>query len=388
MEPEAQGNGSSIVKTVIWLVLLILVVGGLIFYGGKKGGDEKDVTKEPIKIGFIGPLTGDLANIGSNTKAAVEIASEEINGAGGVNGRSLEVIYEDSQCSPAKSVSAANKLISVDKVVAIVGDTCSSATLAIAPIAEQAKIPLASYASTAATISSAGDFIFRTVPSDLFQSSFAAKYAFETLGKKKVAIVYVNNEWGLGLEKGFSDAFKQAGGEVALSEGYDATSKDLRALMSKVKAAKADILYFLAMPGPAETGIKQARELGLTIPILGADPLEDITIWNNAGKAGEGVMFTTIGTSPSEEFKTKMKAKVGSDEIIYSGPYAYDALKIFAKVIGETGTDGTAIKDALYKISYTGGMSSSKIEFDQNGDPKEANYVIKVVKDGKVEILK
>ena len=387
MEPETQsaGNGSGgLVKTIIWLVVLVLVVGGFILYGSK--GEKKEVVKEPIKIGFIGPLTGDLANIGSNTRAAVEIGVEEINAAGGIGGRTLEVVYEDSQCTPAKSSSAINKLISVDKVVAILGDTCSSATLAISPIAEQAKVPLISYASTAAKVTDAGDFIFRTVPSDIFQSSFAAKYAFEKLGKKKAAIVYVNNDWGVGLEKGFNDAFKLAGGEVVFSEGYDSTSKDLRSLMSKVKSSKADILYFLAMPGPAEIGIKQVRELGLTLSILGADPLEDITVWNNAGKSGEGVMFTTIGTNPSEEFKTKMKVKVSSDEIIYSGPYAYDGLKILSQVIGEVGTDGTMIKDALYRASYVGGASSPKIEFDVNGDPKEANYIIKVVKDGKPEV--
>ncbi len=384
MEPDAQGSGSGIAKTITWLVVLLLIVGGFVAYGSKVS--KKAEEKTPLKIGFIGPLTGDLASFGSNIRAAVEIGAEEINAAGGIGGRTLEVVYEDSQCTPAKSTSAANKLISVDKVVAIIGDTCSSATLSIAPIAEQAKIPLISYASTAAKVTDAGDYVFRTVPSDVFQASFAANYIFEKLGKKKAAIVFVNNDWGIGLEKGFSDAFKLAKGEVVFSEGVDATSKDLRSLLSKAKATKPDVLYILLMPGQAEVGIKQARELGLVTDIFGADPLEDATVWQNAGKAGEGVMFTTVGTSPSEEFKTKMKAKVGSDEIIYAGPYAYDALKILSQVIGEAGTDGTAIKDALYKVSYVGGLSNQKVEFDANGDPKEVNYVIKVVKDGKPEI--
>ncbi len=387
MEPDTQ-NGGGMAKLGIWLVVLLLIIGGIVVYG-KRGEDTKKASvKEPIKIGFIGPLTGDLANIGANTKAAVEIGVDDINSAGGIGGRTLEVVYEDSQCTPAKSTSAANKLISVDKVAAILGDTCSSATLAIAPIVEQAKVPLISYASTAAKVSDAGDFIFRTVPSDVLQSSFAAKYAVEKLAKKKVAIIFVNNDWGLGLSKGFSEAFKAGGGEAVFSEGIDATSKDARSLLSKIKAIKADILYLLVMPGQAEIVIKQAQELSLKISIFGADPLEDMTVWNNAGKAGEGVMFTTIGTSPSDDFKAKMKAKVGSDEIIYSGPFAYDGLKILGKVIGEVGTDGTAIKDALYKVSYEGGVSSPKIEFDQNGDPKEAGYAIKIVKNGKPVVVK
>ncbi|MFA5838653.1 MAG: penicillin-binding protein activator [Candidatus Paceibacterota bacterium] len=370
-------------KTILWvIVILIILVGGyfLITAPAQETG--------PIKIGFIGPLTGELANYGENARAAVEIAVEEINAEGGINGRTLKAVYEDDVCNGPGATNAVNKLINVDKVQAIVGGLCSPATLSVAPIVEKEKVALISYCSTAPDITNAGDYIFRDVPSDLFQGKVAAEYAYNTVGARKAAVVYINNDWGAGLNKSFTEAFEKLGGNVVVSEAYSPESKDLRTQLTKVKSAKADFLYFPAFPDGTTVGIKQIKELKINIPIMGADSWDGAKLWQDIGSYGEGVVFTAAGTNTSDSFKKKMAEKVGSNEIIYCSNYAYDATKIFAKAMSAVGTEGEKIKNALYNIVYTGGVGSSKIEFDQNGDTKEANYFFKTVKNGEIVLMK
>lgn len=342
---------------------------------------------EPVSIGFSGPLSGEVANFGINAKAAVDIAVEEVNAAGGIAGKPLKVVFEDDQCDGKGASNAVSKLINVDKVPVVLGSICSPATLSYAPMAEQAKVVGLSFCSTAPKISQAGDYIFRDVPSDLFQASYAAKYAYD-LGKRKAAIVYVNNDWGMGLEKAFTEAFQKLGGTVLMEEGYDPTSKDLRAQMTKVKGSDADLLYFAAFPDGTTAGLKQAKELGIAITIMGGDVWDDNKMWTDLGDAGEGALFTVVGTNSTDAFKTKMKEKLKSDEITYCSNYAYDAVKVIAQVMNKVGVDSTMIKDELYKTTLTGGVGSASLSFDANGDPVASNYVIKLVKGGKAEQVK
>src|SRR3989344_5931491 len=142
-------------KIIVWVVVVALVVWGI------SAMSDKTAQSETIKVGFTGPLSGDLANMGENARAAVGIAVEEINNAGGVLGKKLEVIYEDDVCTGGAGANAISKLINSDKVVAVLGGLCSGATLSEAPISEAAKVPQISYCSTNPSISDAGDYIFR-----------------------------------------------------------------------------------------------------------------------------------------------------------------------------------------------------------------------------------
>ena len=367
-------------KVIVWVIVLVVVVwGGFAIFKG----DSTPKETGPIKIGFIGPLTGDAANIGQNAKSAVEIAVEEVNAAGGIDGRMLEVIYEDGSCNGPKAASAASKLINVDKVAMILGGACSGETSSFTAAAEQAMVPVLSYCSSAPSISNAGDYIFRNYPSDLYQGAYGAEYIANKLGKKKVAILYVQSDWGSGIKDVFTQKLNELGGSVVAEEGYAQTSKDLRSQLTKIKAAQPELIYFLGYTDASIPGIKQAKELGLTAPLFGADAWDDSKIWQEAGAAGEGAMFSVASAQPSDTFKSAMRAKVGNDEIGACSPYAYDAVKIIAKVLEKSGTDRTAIKDELYKVTYTGGVSSDSISFDQNGDPASANYIVKKVSGGK-----
>ncbi len=373
---------STIGKLVIGLIIagvVVLILTAL----PAKGPGVPEADTSPIKLGFIGPLTGDTSAIGQNAKAAVEIAVEEVNSGGGVGGRMIEVIYEDGQCDGAAASNAANKLINIDKVVMILGGACSGETSAFTGLAEQTQTPVLSYCSSAPAISQAGDFIFRNYPSDTFQGLFAADYVFNTLSKKDVAILYVKSDWGSGIKDVFVNKFKELGGTIAGEEGYEPNARDLRPNLTKIKSAKPDLLYFLGDTEASIPGLKQAAELKLAVPILGSDVWDDAKIWTEVGAAGDGVMYLVASTRGGDEFKTKMQAKVGTEEIAVCSPTAYDGLKIIAQVLGQTGTaDRVAIKDALYQTAYTGGVSFDNIRFGSNGDLVSANYVVKEVIDG------
>jgi len=373
-------------KTGIWVVVAILIIIVVYSFSGKDGVTPAE--GESIKIGFIGPLTGDAANLGQNIKAATALSVEEVNNAGGINGRPLEVIYEDGKCNGKEAANAANKLINVDKVPVIFGGACSGETSSFTGAAEQSKTVTLSYCSSAPSITNAGDYIFRDYPSDLFQGSFAANYIFNTLAKKKVAVIYVKSDWGSGIKDVFINEFKKLGGEVVLDEGYEQTSRDLRTQLTKAKSSNPDLVYFLGYTEASIPALKQAAELKLGVPMFGGDAWDDSKIFTDSGEASNGIMYSVAYAPLNESFKAGMKVKVGGDEITACSPQAYDGIKILAQVMSKVGVDPEAIKNELYKVNYTGGVSADKISFDQNGDLIGASYIVKVVKDGKSEELK
>ena len=373
-------------KIIAGVIVVLLVIWGVSMISSKSGTTTNETG--PIKVGFVGPLTGDGAALGENAQAAVELAVSEVNAAGGINGRQLQFIYEDGKCNGADAASAANKLLNADKVSLIIGGACSGETSAMAGAAEQAKTVLFSYCSSAPTITNAGDYIFRDYPSDTFQGSFAANYIYNKLGKKNVAVLYVKTDWGTGIKDVFDDSFTKLGGKVAIEEGFDQTTKDLRTELTKIKAANPDLIYFLGYTEESVTGLKQAATLGIKTPMFGGDAWDDPKIYDGAGAAAEGIMFSTVSAPLSDAFKAAMKQKTGSDEVLACTPGAYDAVNILSNVMKKVGTDSTAIKDELYKTTYANGVSSANISFDSNGDLVGASYMVKQVTNGKAAEVK
>jgi len=361
-------KGSLLIAGIV--VVIIVVAGALIFTAAPKA------TGEPIKIGFIGPLTGDAAYLGQNSKLAAEIAVKEINSAGGINGRPLEIIYEDSKCNAKDGATAGNKLINIDKVPVIIGGACSSETLAVAPIAEQAKTVVLSYCASAPKVSQAGDYIFRDYPSDSFQGDFLAQYVYNS-GIRKAAILYCLSDYCIGLHDIFKQKFEGLGGTIVADEGFEQSSRDLRSQLTKIKESGAEAVYFASYTEATISGLIQAKELGLNAKMFGADAWDDTTIWTNAKEAGEGAKFTTIAPA-TPEFHEKFVKETGRNDTICA-PQAYDAVHIIANVMKKVGTNSELIKNELYNVKDYKGASGT-ITFDENGDPTEANYIIKVVK--------
>ncbi|GIW66978.1 MAG: ethanolamine utilization protein EutJ [Candidatus Parcubacteria bacterium] len=375
------------------VVLVIILVGGYYLLGKKYSVNQPIVSptptttqqpapEEPIKIGFIGPLTGDVASIGENIKTALEIAKDEINQTG-INGRKIEIIYEDGKCDPKAAVDAANKLINIDKVKIIIGGICSSETLAVAPLAEQNKVILFSSASTNPKISEAGDYIFRNVPSDNYQGNFAAEFIKNNMKVNKVAILKCLSDWCLGVAEAFKNKFKELNGEVAAEESFKQDARDLRSQLTKIKASKPGLIYFVSYTEGTIVGIKQIKELGIKSKIFGADAWSDPKIWQELGTIGNGALYVEPANKAlPQNFIDEMNKRTGGKEIVVYAPRAYDILKLLAQLITQNGYDSEKIKNALYQVKDYQGIADN-YTFDQNGDIVSAKYIVKEIQNGK-----
>lgn len=371
-------------KTITWIIVLVIIVLAIVWIGKKPATDENVLNEGPIKIGFIGPLTGDTAGLGTVSRSAVELAVEEVNSLGGVNGRMLEVIYEDGQCTPSVATNAGQKLINVDKVTAIIGGLCSGETSSFASQAMQNKIPVISYCSSAPALSNTGKYFFRTYPSDAYQGQFAAEYAYNTLGARKVAVIYHISDWGTGIKDVFTKRFTELGGTVVATEGAAQETRDYRTQVAKIKSSGYDLVY---VPVYVDGGIvltKQLKDAGIPAnKILGSETFNDPKFLKETNGIADGIIITASENSISDEFKQKMIAKTGGVDVPICSPQAYDATNILANALKEIGTDPDLLQEAIRGMNYNG--ESGAISFDQNGDPKTANYVISKINKGALE---
>lgn len=347
---------------LVLLVVAIIVVSLLFSSCGETGGN--------IKIGAIAPFTGDAAVYGEWFKNSVEIAKDEINQGGGILGRQIEIIYEDSKAEPGTGVNAARKLINLDKVSMLLGPAASGVVLAVAPIAEENKIVLLSPIASNYKISESGDYIFRIAPSDALQGSIAADWTYNDLGYKTASILYVNNDYGQGLEVEFRRNFTQLGGEVVSAEGSDQGTVDYKTQLTKIKSNKPDFIFVAVYPKEAGRVAVQAKELGIKIPIIGTDPFHDSQVIEIAGNAADGIRFLDVADVKNDGFNTfaeKYQELYGSEANIVAAE-SYDGLKILALAAENAGSlESDAIKNALYNIQGYNGASGT-ISFDSRGD--------------------
>jgi len=359
--------------------LLCPTLAAVLLLPGCSLGNKKpvDKAKEPIKIGISAPMTSEAASYGEGALAGAMLAVKEINDAGGINSQPLQLVVEDDKCSN-EGITTFNKLVNIDKVTAIVGPVCSSAAGPGLPIAQNAGIPTI-ISATAPGLTKGKDYIFRNYPPDNFQGKFAAEYIYNQLGKRKAAVIYVMNDWGQGLRDTFVADFKQLGGEIVYNEGILQEARDIKTQITKVKALNPDILYFPVYPQNGAAGLKQIKEMGLSIPVFGGDAFTAEEIRNAPG--ADGVIYTQAKFNNPSDFMERAKQISGKTPNVYT-PVNYDAIKMLAQIMKKVGTDRKAIRDELAKIKYTDGIASSLIEFDENGDLKTADYELKTVKDG------
>jgi branched-chain amino acid transport system substrate-binding protein len=380
---------SKTTQIILWIVIAIIVIGG-IWYGVSKK-PTNPTARGPIKIGFVGPLTGDAASYGIPIKNAITLAVEEINNAGGVNGRKIEMIYEDGKCTGKDAVNAAQKLINIDKVNIILGGMCSGELLSIAPITEPAKVLLLSPAASSPDITHAGDFIFRNNPSDADGGKALAKLIREKY--TKAAIISENTDYAQALARVFVENFRSLGGEVVAQENFDPGIKDFRTILTKIKASNPQVL--LINPQTEIAGgliVKQAREMGITLPFYGTIALAGTKAIETAGKYAEGMLVVDApGLSESNpkavKFLADYKAKYGTTTLEFYLGAAYDAVYILADGISKYGTDTEKLKNYLYSLKNYNGVIGT-YGFDENGDLIGIEYTVKQIKNGKAVELK
>lgn len=346
---------------LIFVSVIILLIAGC-------GSSEKN------KIGVMLPTSGDVAEYGKGALGGVELAHKLID----VD--NIELVLEDSQCDGKAAVNSINKLISVENVVAIIGELCSSATLAAAPVAEENHVVLISPASTSPKITEAGDYIFRTIPTDARQGVFAAELINDE-GYRKLATLYPNEDYGKGFSEVIEKSFIEMGGKVVRSESFERGSTDVRSQLTKIKKANPEVLFLISnSPDAAIAALRQIKELGITAAIYGSEGLKADSIAQADG--AEGLVITSVNPG-STEFSDNHNAEFGRDP----GPFAaqgYDAYMALAKAIEDGATTGEEIKNKLYEMSFTG--VTGEIEFDENGDVGGSYDIYKVI-DGQFEKL-
>jgi len=339
-----------------------------------------------LKIGGVGPVTGEAATFGVSTKNGMALAVEEWNAKGGVIGRTIKLVFADDKGDPAEGATVYTKLIQQDRVVAIVGTVMSKVTLAGAPIAQAAKIPMISPTSTNEKVTQVGDYIFRACFIDPFQGTVGAKFAVNDLKAKSAACIFdVGNDYAKGLSESFKKAFEALGGKIVAYEAHPTGTTDFKAQLTKIIQSKPDVVYCSDYYNDDALIATQARELGYSGPFVGGDGWDSADLVKIGGAAVENVFFTNHyapdDTRPVvQDFVKKYEAKYKSKPDALAC-LAYDAMYIMLDAIKRAGkTDGESIRKALVETNL--GVVSGQVKFDANRNPIKAAAIIQI-KDGK-----
>lgn len=331
--------------------IALAVLATLPFAGCNKAGNT---AAAGIQIGEFASLTGKEATFGQSSHEGTQLAVEELNSAGGVIGKKINLITEDDQSKAGESATVVNKLIARDGVVAVLGEVASSRSLEAAPICQQNKTPMISPASTNPKVTGTGDFIFRVCFIDPFQGMVMANFAQKTLKAKKVAVFTdVKSDYSKGLAKFFKEGFAKTGGEIVSELDYNGGDKDFKGQLTSIQAANPDAVFVPGYYTDVALICIQAKEIGLNIPLFGGDGWESEKLIEIGKEAVEGDYFSThYSTEASSE---KVKAFVAAYKKRYDGrtpdamaALGYDSAMILADAIKRAGsTEGQKIRDAL-----------------------------------------
>ena len=360
------------------VVLFVVMIAGMMFTGCSKK------TSDTIKIGGIFPLSGSVAVYGTECRNGVEMAISEINAAGGINGKMVELIAEDDEGSPEKSVNAYKKLVTKDKCSIIIGSLTSGCTAAISSLAQAQKVLLLAPAATQTDITDAGDYVFRACFIDPFQGTVGGKFALEDLGAKNAAVLYdVQNDYSIGLYENFKVAFEQGGGKVVAEESYSTGDKDFNAQLTKIKTTNPDVVYLPDYYGTVALIAKQLRAQGINAPIVGADGWDGII--DNAGdEVLNGFYSNHYAADSTDEkvvtFVNSYKAKYGSTPVSFAA-LGYDCVYLLKDAMSAANSvDSSVLKDQLMKTD--GAYVTGNLTFDAKRNPVKSAVMLEIVKQG------
>lgn len=364
-------------SSIIVIVLIVIISIGTIFYFKIRNSDNVST----IKIGAVLPLTGDMSSYATSLKKGMDLAIEEINSNGGIDNKKLLVVYEDDKGEAKNAVSAYRKLVDIDNTQLIIGGMFSVQTFAMAPLAEKEHKVLLSPTASAIELTTAGDYIFRIYPSDIYDGIFLSEFAFNELKSRKVAIVYEQVASVVAIANKFKSDFESFGGEVVVFDGYNSELKDFSTIVRKVSNADPDIVFIPGNLTPMANLLIQSKQLGLKKQFLTISTFYDEKIFELAKDAAENVLFSspmfdpTSNTPEMENFVSLYKTQYNVEPDILGG-YGYDVVKIAAYAL-QNGTNADQIKNSLYKINNFPGVTGSTT-FDSNGDVSKELKIMKV----------
>ena len=339
---------------------------------------------QTLKIGFNAPLTGFAAADGKSALTGAELAVEQINAAGGVGGKKLELVVYDDQASPKESVPVANKLIEQDNVNVGISGSYSGATRAAAGVYQSAGVPYISAYAVHPEITRSGDYVFRTSFVGEVQGRAGAKLIGDTLGKKRVVLITLKNDFGKSLAAGFREAAGQFGVNIVNEYEYSIKDRQFGPIVAKVKADGPEAIYASGYFFTAGPLVSQLRSAGIDVPVIGQEGYDSQKFLEIAGAAAEGTIITTSLDRDGEAVETRsfieaFEAKAGypADMVAASG---HTAVKVAVAAMRQAGTeDRAAIRDAIAGLSLQ--ASTGTISFNPLGEVQK-DVQVQMVQDG------
>lgn len=355
----------------VLMLLSFFVVSSIMSFAGE------------IKIGAVLPLSGPLAVYGQVCIKGVQLAVKEINEAGGINGDKIKLFIEDNKGDSAESVAALKKLISINKIEALVGCVTSTNTLAVAPIAQKAGIPLISPTATNIKVTQMGDYIFRACFIDPFQGQVMANFASKNL-KAKTAVIFkdINSDYSEGLADEFVTTFANNGGKIIGELNYLANDIDFSSQLTKLKSLDADVVFLPGYYNDVAIILKQSKDLKIDTVYLGGDGWENSKLIEIAGTSADGNYFSTAFSAESESQLVQNFVTNFFDEYFEDAnsmaALSYDAANMMFAAIDKAGSlDGAKIKDALAATNGFKGITG-EITLDNDRNPIKSAIIIKV----------
>ena len=365
--------------------LVALMMSTSVLVGCGSSGSDGDV----IKIGGIGPLTGSASTYGNSAKEGADLFIKEINDAGGINGKKIELIFEDDQATPDGAMQAFNKLVDKDGVSAILGGVTSGATLAIAKNSTERQIPMITPTGTEPSITNeGGDFMFRGCFIDSFQGEILAKYTTDNLNKKTAAVLYnAGSDYSIGIAKAYKETLEKNGGTVVEYLSYNDGDTDFKAQLTKIKGSNPDVIVLPDYYNVVGLIAKQARDISITSQFLGGDGWESEELVEIGGEAVDGALYINHYYSGDtseivKNFVESYKKEYNKEPDAFAA-LAYDSARVLVEAIKNAdSTDGTAIKDELAKIELE--SVTGKISFNEERSAIKGAAVIKLEGENKI----
>ncbi len=365
-------------------VMAILVLSGTgLWQGSCPLRTEKRGAAEPaeIVIGALLPLSGSTGSYGENARSAIDLAVEQANDSGGIDGKRIRIVYEDTEATPSVGVGAFERLVATEPVAAAIGPMSSPVAMAVAPLAEEMKTVILSPSASTPDLTEAGDYVFRDCLSDEYEGVALAGLALDTLGYETGALFYIDNAYGHGLADVFAEAYERRGGMLVARETFAEDATDFSEPLARIAAAQPDVIVLIGYAQMGEILI-EARSAGLTQQVLSSVMFDNPAILATAGAAAEGVLFTTWTPDPADPspelaaFENAYRVKYAAAPGIF-GAESYDAANLLIEAIRARGDTADAIRDGLYATQAYRGASGT-ISFDENGDCIKPIYVKRV----------
>lgn len=343
------------------------------------GGEDKS----PIKIGAVFGLSGGIAAYGQSQRAGVELAVADINAAGGVLGRPIEVIFEDSQGKKEEAINAVRKLIDKDEVVAIIGPTLSAEMFAAGPVANDSGVPILGVSNTAKGITDIGEYVFRNSVPEAMVLPHTVKRSVETFGLKKVAVMYcANDDFSVSGYETFKAELEKNNVEILDIETFQTKDTDFKAQLTKIQSVQPDAIVISGLYQEAALILQQARQMGLNMPVIGGNGFNSPGLVSIAKEAAEGAVVGSPWFPGRDDPKTKafvdaFTAKNGKGPDQFAAQ-AYDGLGLIVEAIKRAGsTDRDEVRDALAGIKDYQGVTGG-FAFDENRNPVQTPYILQI----------